>query len=125
MLKDTEAVVPALGVTLLPLAVKGSDDIDRAFGTIRKERAAGLLQFVGLGGHKRRIVDLAAENRLPAIYTRGQWVSTGGLMSYGTHWPDLYRRGAKFDLVVNLKAAKQIGLTIPPEFLMRADRVIK
>jgi putative tryptophan/tyrosine transport system substrate-binding protein len=94
MLKDTLGAAPALGVTILPLAVKNADDIDRAFATIRKERAGGLLQFVGLGGLRRQIVDLAAKNRLPALYTRGQWVAAGGLMSYGSSWPDLHRRAA-------------------------------
>jgi len=146
MLKDTQAAAPGLGMTLLSIAVKGSDDIDRAFATIRKERAAGVLQFVGLGGHKRQIVDLATKSQLPAIYTRGQWVAAGGLMSYGSSWPDLFRRAAvyvdkilrgtkpadlpveqptKFELIINLKTAKQLGITIPPSVLYRADKVIK
>ncbi len=146
MLKDIQAAAPGLGVTLLSLAVKGSDDIDRAFATIRKERAAGVLQFVGLGGHKRQIVDLAAKSQLPAFYTRGRWVAAGGLMSYGSNWPDLFRRAAtyvdkilkgakpadlpveqpkKFDLIINLKTAKQLGITIPPNILYQATKVIK
>ncbi len=146
MLKDVQAVAPALGVTVLPLEFKGPDDVDHAFATIRKERPGGLLQSVALGRHRRRIVDLAAKSRLPAIYTQGRWVAAGGLMSYGASWLDLFRRAAtyvdkilkgakpadlpveqptKFDFIINLKAAKQIGLTIPPEVLYQATKVIK
>jgi len=146
LLKNIQAAAPALGVTVLLLEVKGPDDIDRAFATIRKERLGGLLQGTGLGRYRSRIVDLAAKSRLPAIYTQGRWVAAGGLMSYGASWPDLFRRAAvyvdkilrgakpadlpveqptKFELVINLKAAKQIGLTIPPEVLYQATKVIK
>ncbi len=146
MLKDIQAAAPALGVTVLPLEAKGPDDIDRAFATIRKERLGGFLQFFGLEDHRRRIIDLAAKNRVPAIYTLGGWVAAGGLMSYGASWPDLFRRAAvyvdkilrgtipadlpveqptKFELVINLKTAKQLGITIPPEVLYRATKVIK
>lgn len=146
MVKDSKAAAPVLGMTVLPIAVKNSDDLDRAFATMGKERIPGFLQFVGLGGHRRQIVNLAARHRLPAIYTRGQWVSAGGLMSYGSHWPDLFRRAAtfvdkilkgakpadlpveqptKFELIVNLRTAKQIGTTIPPSILYRADKLIR
>ena len=146
MLKDIQAAAPPLGVTVLPLEVKGPDDVDRAFATIRKERPGGLLQSLGLGRYRRRIVELAAKSRLPAIYTQGRWVAAGGLMSYGSSWPDLFRRAAvyvdkilrgakpadlpveqptKFELVINLKAAKKMGLTILPSILYRADKVIK
>ncbi len=146
MLKDIQAVAPALGMTVLPLAVEGADDFDRAFATIRTERPGGLIQSVALGRHRRRIVELAAKSRLPAIYTQDQWVAAGGLMSYGSSWPDLFRRAAtyvdkilkgakpadlpveqpkKFELIINLKTAKKIGATIPQEVLFRADKVIK
>jgi len=146
MLKDIQAVAPALGMTVLPLAVEGADDFDRAFATIRTERPGGLIQSVALGRHRRRIVELAAKSRLPAIYTQDQWVAAGGLMSYGSSWPDLFRRAAtyvdkilkgakpadlpveqprKFDLVINLKTAKALGLTIPPAVLLQATKVIK
>ncbi len=145
-LKDVQAAVPALGVTVLPLAIKGADDFDRAFATIRKERPGGLFQSVALGRHRRRIVELAAKSRLPAIYTRRQWVAAGGLMSYGSSWPDLFRRAAsyvdrilkgakpgelpveqptKFELILNLKTAKALGITFPPSILLRADEVIE
>jgi len=146
MLKDIQAVAPGLGMIVLPLPVEGADDFDRAFATIRTERPGGLIQSVALGRHRRRIVELAAKSRLPAMYTRGQWVAAGGLMSYGSSWPDLFRRAAtyvdkilkgakpadlpveqptKFNLVINLKTAKQLGITIPPKILYQATKVIK
>ncbi len=146
MLKDIQAVAPALGMTVLPLEVKGPDDVDRAFATIRKERPGGLLQSAGLGRYRRRIVDLTEKSRLPAIYTQGRWVAAGGLMSYGSSWPDLFRRAAtyvdkilkgakpgdlpveqptKFELILNLKTAKKLGITIPPDVLYQATKVIK
>jgi putative ABC transport system substrate-binding protein len=146
-LKETQTVAPAVGVTLLPLEVKGADDIDRAFTVIRKERPGALIVFGGvLTTHTRRIVELAVKSRLPAIYAAPEDVDAGGLMSYGTNFDDLFRRAAiyvdkilkgakpadlpveqptKFELIINLKAAKQIGLTIPPNVLARADKVIR
>jgi len=146
MLKEIQAVAPALAMTVLPLAVEGADDFDRAFATIRTERPGGLIQSVALGRHRRRIVELAAKSRLPAIYTQDRWVAAGGLMSYGSSWPDLFRRAAtyvdkilkgakpadlpveqptKFELVINMKTAKQLGITIPPEVLFQVTKVIK
>jgi putative ABC transport system substrate-binding protein len=99
-----------------------------------------------LNAHRKQIVDLATKHRLPATYARPEFVEAGGLIYYGTSYNDLFRRAAiyvdkilkgakpadlpveqptKFELVINLKAAKQIGLTIPPNVLARADRVIK
>ena len=147
-LKEIQAVAPALGVTLLPLEVKVVDDIDRAFTTIRKERPGALI-VIGdpmIGSEQRRLSELVVKNRLPAIYSSRLSMDAGGLMSYGTNFDDLYRRAAtyvdkilkgtkpadlpveqptKFEMVINLKAAKQIGVTIPPEVLVRADRVIR
>jgi len=147
-LKLIQAVAPALGVTLLPLEARGPEDIDRAFTAIRKERPGALI-VIGdpmLGDHRRRIIELAVKSRLPASYGGRVSVDDGGLMSYGTNFGDLYRRAAvyvdkilkgtkpadlpveqptKFELVINLKTAKQIGVTIPPNVLARADRVIK
>jgi ABC-type uncharacterized transport system substrate-binding protein len=148
-LKEIQAVAPALGVTLLILEIKGAEDFDRAFATMRQERVGSLLVFSDpmFGFQQKRIADLAVKGRLPAIYGNRYYVEAGGLMSYGTANPnDQYRRAAiyvdkilkganpgelpverpmKLELVINLKAAKQIGLTIPPNVLARADRVIK
>jgi putative ABC transport system substrate-binding protein len=95
---------------------------------------------------RTRTAEIAAKHKLPTMYSQSLWVEAGGLMSYGTHFPDLWRRAAtyvdkilkgakpadlpveqptKFEFIVNLKAAKQIGLTIPPNVLMRADKVIR
>jgi len=147
-LKETQAAAPGLGVSLLSLEAKGPDDIDRAFATIIKERLGALIVFGDpmFGTHQRRITELAVTSWLPAIYGASESADAGGLMSYGTNFPDLYRRAAtyvdkilkgakpadlpveqptKFELIISLKAAKQIGLTIPPNVLARADRVIR
>ena len=147
-LKDIENVAPAFGVKVLPAPVTGPNDFDRAFTTMTKERAGGLMVLGSplIGINRRRILELAAKNRIPAIYTLRENPDAGGLMSYGTNFNDLWRRAAtyvdkilkgakpadlpveqpvKFEFIVNLKAAKQIGLTIPPNVLARADEVIK
>ncbi len=147
-LKDLQAAAPALGVALLPLEVRGPDDFNRAFATIRKDRPDALNVFGGPLNtrHLKQIADFALNSQLPAIYTIRKFPDVGGLMSYGTNFDALYRRAAyyvdkilrgtkpadlpvevptKFDLVINLKTAKQIGLTIPPEVLFRVDKVIK
>jgi ABC-type uncharacterized transport system substrate-binding protein len=144
----TKAAASALGVTLLPLEARGPDDIDRAFTAMRKERTEALLVFGDpmLGSNNRRIVELAAKARLPATYSRREMADAGGLMSYGTNFADLSRRAAtyvdkilkgakpaelpveqptQFELVINLKTAKALGLTIPRPLLMRADQVIE
>jgi putative tryptophan/tyrosine transport system substrate-binding protein len=148
-LKETEAVAPALGVTIVPLEIKGAEDFDQAFAAMGKKRVAALLVFSDpmFGFYSKQIANLAVKSRLPAIYGNRFYVEAGGLMSYGSGNPDdHFRRAAiyvdkilkgatpaelpverpmKFDLVINLKAAKQIGLTIPPNVLARADKVIK
>ena len=147
-LKDLNAAAPTLGVTLFSLEVKLPDDIASSFSTMRKESVSAVLVCGDrmLNAHRRQIFDLAIKNRLPAIYTTTEYTDAGGLMSYGVNFPDLYRRAAtyvdkilkgtkpadlpveqptKFELVINLQAAKQIGLTIPPNVLARADRVIR
>ncbi len=145
-LKHIQAIGPSLGVTVLPLEIKGPDDVDRAFAMIRKERPGGLLVSFGLRRYRKRIIDFAIKSRLPAIYHNGSWVPAGGLMSYASSWPDLFRRAAvyvdkilrgakpaelpveqptKFELLINLKTAKKMGLIIPPSILYRADKVIK
>jgi putative ABC transport system substrate-binding protein len=148
-LKETQAAAPALGVTIVPAEIKGAEDFDQAFVTMKKKRADALVVFSDpmFGFYQNQIANLAVKSRLPAIYGSRYYVEAGGLMSYGTTNPDdHFRRAAiyvdkilkganpaelpverpmKLDLVINLKAAKQIGLTIPPNVLARADKVIK
>jgi putative ABC transport system substrate-binding protein len=149
---DVKEVLPvaarALRLTLQPWRVRDADDFDRVFAPMGKQRPGGL--YV-LGGNlttvnQKRIVGLALKSRLPSIYSSREAVETGGLMSYGADLPDSYRRVAyyvdkilkgakpgelpveqptKFELAINLKTAKQIGVTIPQTVLGRADRVIK
>ena len=147
-LKTLQAVAPSLGVTLLPLVFAKSEDLDRVFAAIRKERpdALNILGYPLAGAHRKRIAAFALERRLPAILTVRLFPAAGGLMSYGASFPDIYRRaatyvhkilrGAKpadlpveqpttFELVVNLKTAKAMGLTLPPSILLRATEVIE
>jgi putative ABC transport system substrate-binding protein len=149
-LQMVQAAAPALGLSIVPVPVKGPgrDDLDRAFATIAKERLGGLLivSEPTLGNQRTRIAELAVAHRLPASGTHRGWTEGGLLMSYGTDFIELFRRGAvlvdkilkgaqpaalpveqptKFELVVNLKTARVLGLTIPPSFLARADHVIQ
>jgi putative tryptophan/tyrosine transport system substrate-binding protein len=148
-LKEVELAAGGLGVKLQYLDVLASKDIETAFRTAAKERSDAVLMNV-LGAlmsfQRKEIAELAVKNRLPVTYHRREYVEAGGLMSYGVNQDDLDRRAAtyvdkilkgakpadlpveqptKFEFVINLKAAKQIGLTIPPEVLVRADRLIK
>ena len=144
----TQAAASGLGVTILSFEAERANEIARAFVTMKRERSTGLI-VIGdptLGANRKLILELAAKNRLPAVYSQSQWVSAGGLMSFGTNFADLYRRAAtyvdkilkgakpadlpveqptKFELVINLKTAKALGLTIPPAILQRADQVIE
>jgi putative tryptophan/tyrosine transport system substrate-binding protein len=147
-LRETELAAEAFGVQLQYLDVLGPKDIGTAFRAASKGRADVLLVLASpvFLVQRTQIADLAIKSRLPAIYDRREFVDDGGLMSYGTNLADLSRRAAtyvdkilkgakpadlpveqptKFELVINLKAAKQIGLTIPPNVLVRADKVIK
>jgi ABC-type uncharacterized transport system substrate-binding protein len=147
-LKETELAAGTFGVRLQYLDVLISKDIETAFRAASKGRAEAVLVLGGpvLNSHRTQIADLAAKNRLPAIYDRREYVEAGGLMSYATSITDLDRRAAtyvdkilkgakpadlpveqptKFEFIINLKAAKQIGLTIPPNVLVKADRVIR
>ena len=147
-LKEIEVAAQAIGITIQPLAVRSSKEFESAFRTAVKERADAL-NVMGdalFNSHRKQIADLAAKHRLPAMYEKYEFVATGGLVSYGVDLDDLYRRAAtyvdkilkgakpadlpveqptKFEFIVNLKTAKQIGLTIPPNVLARVDRVIK
>jgi len=148
MLKEAEVAGRALGVRVQFVEARGPADIDRAFSDITRARA-GALTVLGSAmffNERRRLVDLAAKNRLPAVYPWREFVDAGGLMSYGPNFADLYRRAAtyvdrilkgakpgdlpveqptKFELVINLKTAKALGLTIPQSLLQRADEVIQ
>jgi putative ABC transport system substrate-binding protein len=148
MLKEAEVATRALGVRLQLVEARGPADIDRAFSDMTRGRAGALtvLGSVMFLNERRRLVDLAAKNRLPVVYAQREFVDAGGLMAYGPNVADLFRRAAtyvdkilkgakpgdlpveqptKFDLVVNLKTAKALGLTIPPSLLLRADQVIE
>jgi putative ABC transport system substrate-binding protein len=137
-----------LGVHLQRLEVREPDDYEGAFAAAISERAEAMVVFQCYGNavNQQRIVDLAAQHRLPAIYYGRWWVQAGGLMSYGPHLPDMAQRAVtyvdkilkgakpadlpveqlmKFDLVINLKTAKTLGITIPPTLLMLADEVIQ
>jgi putative ABC transport system substrate-binding protein len=147
-LKEVETAARILRVEFQSLVVKRPDDFDGAFQAATKGRANGLMLAGGafFGFHEKQIINLAAKNRLPAMYIVARFVEAGGLMSYGEDRLDMFRRTAeivdkivkgtkpadipvdrpkKFDFVINLKTAKQIGLTIPPNVLARADKVIK
>ena len=148
LLTEAESAAGAFRIKLQYVDVLGPTDIETAFRTARTGRADAVLilgAFI-FNPHRSQIAELAAGNRIPAIYNAIEWVEAGGLMSYGTSFPDLFRRAAiyvdkilkgakpadlpveqpkKFEFVINLKAAKQIGLTIPPNVLARADRVIR
>ena len=147
-LREIELAAGAFKVNLQYLAVVGPKDIDAAFRAATQGRADAILVQPGpiFNSHRTQTAKLAVESRLPAMYNHSQYVMDGGLMTYSPSLPDLDRRAAtyvdkilkgakpadipveqptKFEFIINLKAAKQIGLTIPPNVLVRADRVIK
>ncbi len=146
--KETQAAATVLGIKLLPLDIRAPDAIESAFGTMAREHAEALvvlpepISFT----HRKQIVDLAAKNRLPAMYPWNEFVDSGGLMAYAPNRDDLWRRAAtfvdkilkgtkpadlpveqptKFELVINLKTAKGLGLTIPQSVLIRANKIIQ
>ena len=146
-LKETQAPARALKVQLLRFSVRGPEDYEEIFRVAAKERANGLLSRLPVAltssTQRKQLADLAAKDRLPAMYETSAYVDDGGLISYGLDRNWRYQRAAvfvdkilkgakpadlpveqpaKFELVINLKAAKQIGLTIPPNVLARADR---
>jgi putative ABC transport system substrate-binding protein len=148
MLKPAEVAARALGVRVQFVEARGPADFDRAFSDMTRARA-GALAVLGsaiFNSERRRLVDLAAKHRLPTVYTSRDFVDAGGLMTYGVNLADLFRRAAayvdktlkgtkpgdlpveqptKFELMINLKTAKALGLTIPPSLLQRADEVIE
>jgi putative ABC transport system substrate-binding protein len=145
---ETEAAARALNLTLLPVNVPAPEEFETAFTTIRRARVGAIL--VGgsplFWGHRHRIIAFAAEERLPACYWDRIFAESGGLMSYGADYADLTRRAAsyvdkilrgakpgdlpieqptKFELIINLKTVKALGLTIPQTLLQRADQIIE
>jgi putative ABC transport system substrate-binding protein len=147
-LTEAELAARSHGVALQVQKVRDANEIDGALSSIKKGRTDALLVIASptLNNNRNRIVSFAASSRLPAMYPYSEFIDAGGLLSYGPNLPDLFRRAAtyvdkilkgakpaelpveaptKFELVINLKSAKQIGLTIPQSVLYRADKVIK
>jgi len=147
-LTDMEAVANALGLKLQSLPVRSLEDFESAFARAKREGAQALITTPSslVSTQQRQVLDFAAKNRLPAMYPESEFVEAGGLMSYAPNITDHWRRVAdfvdkilkgtkpaeipveqpmKFEFIVNLKAAKQIGVTIPPNVLVRADKVIR
>jgi len=148
LLKAAEVAARALGVRLQFVEARGPKDFDRAFSDMTRARADALTVLTGsmLFGERRRLVDLAAKNRLATVFLYREGAAAGGLMAYGPNVADLFRRAAtyvdrilkgekpgdlpieqptKYELIINLKTAKALGLTIPPSLLQRADQVIE
>jgi len=146
MLQGAEVAARVLGVRLQFVKARGPADFDTAFSDmIRRAGALAVWGSAIFNSARRRLVDLVAKHRLPTVYTSRDFVDTGGLMTYGANLADLFRRAAtyvdkilkgtkpgdlpveptKFELVINLKTAKALGLTIPPSLLQRADQVIE
>ncbi len=143
----TQGAAQSLGLELQSLELRGVSEFERIFEQVARERPDALITLpTPIFRFRKRIVDLAVKNRLPTMFDKRGFVDAGGLMSYGPSIPDIMQRAAtyvdkilkganpaglpieqptKFDLVINLKAAKRIGLTIPPSILYRADKVIK
>ena len=148
ILKEANVAARALGVRLQDVEARGPEDFDRAFSDMTKARAGALTVLPGtmFVNERKRLVELAAKHRLPAVYQLREFVDAGGLMAYGPDLADVFRRAAtyvdkilrgakpadlpveqptKFELVINLKTAKALGLTIPPSLLARADEIIQ
>jgi putative ABC transport system substrate-binding protein len=146
--EDLPVAARALGLTLQPWEVRDADGFEKVFAALNKQRPDGLYVLGAplMAANQKRIAGLALKSRLPSLYGSRGYVEAGGLMSYGADLADSYRRVAyyvdrilkgakpadlpveqptKFELIINLKTAKQIGLTIPPEVLARANRLIK
>jgi len=145
-LRQAEIAARALGTQLQLLAVRNAGDFERVFGEARGASALIQLDDVIFTSHRRQVVELAVKHQLPTMYGFREFVDAGGLISYGPDYPDLYRRAAtyldkifrgakpadlpveqptKFELVINMKTAKALGLTIPHSLLGRANQVIQ
>src|SRR5215813_2714229 len=148
LLRETELAAGALGVQVQYLDVLGPKDFETAFRAASKGRPDAVINLASavITSHRKQLIDFAAKSRLPAMYTAKEYVEDGGLVSYSANVPDLFRRAAtyvdkilkgakpgdlpveqptKFEMAVNLKTAKQIGLPIPASVLLRADKVIR
>jgi putative ABC transport system substrate-binding protein len=148
MLNEAEAAARTQGLRLELVGVRGPDEFDRAFSTMTRQRAEAVIVFPSpmFFNERQRLANLAAKYRLPSMYNAKEFVELGGLITYGASIIDLNRRAAtyvdrilkgakpgdlpveqptKFELVINLKTAKALGLTIPPSLLLRADQVIE
>jgi putative ABC transport system substrate-binding protein len=148
LLKELQEAAPALGLALQPLEVRGATEFEAAFVAMTRERAHALFGAAGIltFEHRKTVVDLAAKTRIPTMWGHRQFVDVGGLMSYAVNFYDQIRHAAtymdkilkgakpgdlpveqptKYELVINLKAAKALGLTMPPAVLARADEVIQ
>jgi ABC transporter substrate binding protein len=146
--KATQKVAGPLGVALQDRGVKDPNELEVVFAVMTKDRPDAFLALMDpvLISYRKRILDFLAKNRLPAIFQSSDWVEAGGLISYGPDYPDMFRRAAalmdkilkgakpadipveqptKFELAINLKTAKQIGVTIPDSVLFQADKVIR
>ena len=147
-LRELKVTARSLGAQLQVLEAQGPDQIDSAFVAMTRERAGALLVLTDsvFIGERRRVVGLAARSRLPALYSQREFAADGGLVSYGPSLPEMFRRAAthvdkilrgakpgdipveqptKFELVINAKTAKTLGITIPKDVLLRADEVIQ
>jgi putative tryptophan/tyrosine transport system substrate-binding protein len=148
LFRDMENASPQFGIRLHSLGVRGPGELQKVFDIAAKERIGALfvIEEAVIASYRTRVLELAAKQRLPTMSLYKEFAETGGLLTYGADLPDLFRRAAtyvdkilkgtkpndlpveqpmKFEFVINLKTAKQIGLTIPPNILARADRVIR
>ena len=146
--EDTQSAAQGLGLKIRPLEVRGPEDFDGVFATATKERLDGLFTVTStfLTANRKRIVEFALKNKLPAMYHNEDFIEAGGLMTYAPSLLDMHRRAAtfvdkilkgtkpadipveqpmKFDFIISLKTANQIGVTIPPNLLVRANKVIR
>jgi putative tryptophan/tyrosine transport system substrate-binding protein len=147
-LDQTQQTAQRMGVQIYPVRVHEAEDFDSAFATLARERPDALIVhgYIVLVQHRTRIVDFVAQHRLPTIYSLRDFVEAGGLMAYGVHLPEVYRRAAahvdkvlkgtkpadipveqptRFELIINLKTARELGLTMPPTLLALVDEVIQ
>jgi len=145
-IRETQVAAQKLGVRIQPVIVEGPEEFEGAFSAMRREQAGALIVQPIFTEHRQRIVALAAKNRLPTISDPREFADAGGLMSYGPNLREIYRRAAtyvdkilkgtkpadlpvdqptRFEMVINMKTAKALGLTFPPSILIRADQVIQ